>query len=149
MLRLAVNRRAFLGVKPHLGPKTRFFINVRELWVWYGAPFLMTWRVCNLQLLLGLASAVIHDSEPLGTHDNIFSDSRPPQFIGRVPVIIYPRNRVTQLYTQALRSLLVAFYDSHGCNGSIRPSARTARKILLIYFVFSRCRGKAFHRALP
>jgi hypothetical protein len=32
----------------------------------------------------------------------------------QVPVVIAPRNRVTQLYPQARGSLFVASYDSHG-----------------------------------
>jgi hypothetical protein len=37
-----------------------------------------------------------------------------------VPVFISPRNRVAQLYPQALGSLFVASYDSQGCGGGIR-----------------------------
>jgi hypothetical protein len=69
--------------------------------------------VCRLQLLLVLASAVILGSEFLGTHDHILlsqiSDS--PNLQSQVPVYITPRNRVAQLYPQALDSLFVS-YDS-------------------------------------
>jgi hypothetical protein len=69
--------------------------------------------VCRLQLLLGLASAVILRSESRGTHDHILlshiRDS--PNLEGQVPVFISPRNRVTQLYPQTLGSLLVGSYD--------------------------------------
>jgi hypothetical protein len=38
---------------------------------------------------------------------------------GQVPVFISSRNRVAQLYSQALGSLFVAFYDSQGYFGGI------------------------------
>jgi hypothetical protein len=38
---------------------------------WFGAPSLTRGRVCRLQLLLALASAVILGSESLGTRDHI------------------------------------------------------------------------------
>jgi hypothetical protein len=66
--------------------------------------------VCRLQLLLGLASAVILRSESRGIHDHILlsqiRDS--PNLEGQVPVFISPRNRVAQLYPQALGSLRLA-----------------------------------------
>jgi hypothetical protein len=72
--------------------------------------------VCRLQLLLVLASAVILRSESRGTHDYILlsqiRDS--PNLEDQVPVYISPRNRVAQLYPQALGSLFVASYDSQG-----------------------------------
>jgi hypothetical protein len=79
--------------------------------------------ICRLQLLLGLASAVILRSEPRGTHDHILlsqiRDS--PNLEGQVPVFISPRNRVARLYPQALGFLTVASYDSQGYGGGIRP----------------------------
>jgi hypothetical protein len=38
---------------------------------WFGTPSLMRGRVCRLQLLLALASAVIFGSESCRTHDHI------------------------------------------------------------------------------
>jgi hypothetical protein len=56
-------------------------------------------QVSRLQLLLGLASAVILRSESCGTTDHILlSHIRE----GQVPVFISPRNRVARLYLQAL-----------------------------------------------
>jgi hypothetical protein len=79
--------------------------------------------VCRVQFLLALANAVILRSESLGTHDHILlsqiRDS--PNLEGQVPVFISPRNRVTRLYRQALRSLFVASYDSQGYGGGIQP----------------------------
>jgi hypothetical protein len=78
-------------------------------------------RICRLQLLLVLASAVILGSKSLGTHANILPshirDSSNVQ--GQVPVFISPSDRVAQLHPQALGSLFVASYDSQGYSGGI------------------------------
>jgi hypothetical protein len=50
------------------------------------------------------------------------SDSRLPQPGGSGPVFISPRDRVAQLYRQALRSLFIASYDSQGYGGDIRTN---------------------------
>jgi hypothetical protein len=80
-----------------------------------------TW-VCRLQLLLGLASAIILTHESRGTHDHIIlaqiRDS--PNMESQVPIFISPRNRVTRLYPQALGSLFIASYYSQGYNGGIQ-----------------------------
>jgi hypothetical protein len=76
-------------------------------------------RVCRLQLLLAVASAAILGSESLRTRDHILlsqiRDS--PNMEGQVPVFICPRNRVAQLYPQALGSIFIASYDSQGYGG--------------------------------
>jgi hypothetical protein len=60
--------------------------------------------VCRLQVLLVLAIAVIIRSESRGTHDYILvsqiQDS--PNLEGQISEFISPRNRVDQLYPQAL-----------------------------------------------
>jgi hypothetical protein len=66
--------------------------------------------VCRLQLLLVLARAVIHRFDYLH---------------GQVPVFISHRNRMGRLYPQALRSLFVAYYDSQGYSGGMRPRPHT------------------------
>jgi hypothetical protein len=70
-----------------------------------------------------LASAIILRSEWRGTHDHILlsqiRDS--PNLEDQIPVFISPRNRVAQLYSQALGSLFVASYDSQGYGGGIWP----------------------------
>jgi hypothetical protein len=85
-------------------------------------PSLVRGWVC-LQLLLALASAVILRSGSRGTHDHILlsqiRDS--PNLEGQVPVFISLRNRVAQLYPQALGSLFVASYDSQDYGECIRP----------------------------
>jgi hypothetical protein len=79
-------------------------------------PSLMRGRVCRLQLLLVLASAVIRGSESHGTHYHILlSQIRDSSNLeDQVPVFISPRNSVVQLYQQALGSLSVASYYSQG-----------------------------------
>jgi hypothetical protein len=93
----------------------------------YVTSFLKRGWVCRLQFLLTLASAVILSSESRGTHDHILlsriRDS--PNREGQVPVFIFPRNRVTQLYPKALGSLFIASYDSQGYGGGIRPRLHT------------------------
>jgi hypothetical protein len=70
-------------------------------------------------LSLVLASAVILRFESRGTHDHIllsqFQDSFNME--DQVPIFISARNRVAQLYPQALGSLVVASYDSQGYDG--------------------------------
>jgi hypothetical protein len=82
-------------------------------------------------MLLGLASAVILRSECRGTHDHILlsqiRDS--PNLEGQVPVFISQRNRVVQLYPQALGSLSVASYDSQGYGGGIRHRLHTVSSL--------------------
>jgi hypothetical protein len=64
-------------------------------------------KVCLLQLLLALASAVILGSESRETHDYILmSPTRgSPTLEGHIPVFIAPRNMMAQLYLQAMGSL--------------------------------------------
>jgi hypothetical protein len=79
--------------------------------------------VCRLQLLLVLASAFILRSESRGIHEHsLLSQIRDSLNLeGQVPVFIYPRNRVAQLYTQPLGSLVVASYISQDYGGGFRP----------------------------
>jgi hypothetical protein len=58
---------------------------------------------------------------PRAYDKNLLSQIRDsPNLEGQVPVCISPRNRVAQLYPQALGSLFVASYDSQGYGGVIR-----------------------------
>jgi hypothetical protein len=83
--------------------------------------------VFRLQLLLNLASAVVLGFESRGTHDHILlsqtGDSPQPGGPGpRIYISQNPRNKVAQLYLQALGSLFVASYDSQGYSGGIWTS---------------------------
>jgi hypothetical protein len=78
-------------------------------------------------LLLVLVSGVILGFKSRGTHDHvILSQIRDfPNLEGQVPVFISPRNKVAQLYPQALGSLFVASYDSQGYGGGIQSRLYT------------------------
>jgi hypothetical protein len=112
----------------------QIFITVRQLRIgWCEALSLTRGRVCRLQLLLVLASAVILRSESRGTHDHI-------------------------LLSHNWDFLFIASYDSQGYVGSMRPRlqwimcpfltrSRPQREHTPEQFVFSnlriRCNGNA------
>jgi hypothetical protein len=83
---LSCNKAPIWGLRPD-------FITMRQLRVcWCGALSLTRRRVCRLQLLLVLASAVILGSDSRGTRDHILlsqiRDS--PNLQGKAPVFISP-----------------------------------------------------------
>jgi hypothetical protein len=72
ILRPTVSRLICLGTKHPFGAYDQTLIIVWQLRVcWFGSPSVTSERVCRLQLLLVLASAVIFGSESRRTHGHI------------------------------------------------------------------------------
>jgi hypothetical protein len=97
--RLAVNQ--FVSEPSSLRPTTNIFIfQVNTCGYCPYVTFLTRRWVCRLQLLLGLASAVILGSDSRGTHDHILLSQirHSPNPEGQVPVFISPMNSVAQIY---------------------------------------------------
>jgi hypothetical protein len=117
-LRPTVNRPVYLGVKPHLGPKTRFLLlSVAGLMMWAA--------LSNLPFTVAAGPRQRSQSlvrVPLMTIFYCLRFETPPlpNLEGHVPVFKPPRNKVAKLYSQAPGSLSVAFYDSRGFGGGIR-----------------------------
>jgi hypothetical protein len=65
---------------------------------------------------------------PTGPHFTV-SDSRLPQPAAPGPCIHIPQQQGGRLYPQALGSLFVAYYDSQGYGGGIRPPLHTSVSI--------------------
>jgi hypothetical protein len=92
------SRPVYLGIKHPSGAYDRIFITVWQLRVcWCGAFSLTRGRVCGLQLLLGLASAVILGSESLGTvSDSRLPFSSPPTICGATVEVFYNSGRTEE-----------------------------------------------------
>jgi hypothetical protein len=132
-----VSRSVCLGVKPHLGPKTRFLLLSDSCeFVDVGRPF---WREDGSVVYNCCWSSPAQSSSgpsPAGFMTSYFtvSDPRLPQPGGQVPVFISPRNREAQLYPQALGSLFLRLLLLAGLRWrwtSSRPKIEILRQSLL------------------
>jgi hypothetical protein len=85
----------------------------------------MSGQVCSLQSLLVLTSAVIFRSKFHGgiCGNGILSQIRDsPNLDSQVPIFIFHRNIVVQLYHQALGFVYVTSYTSQGYGGGIQTT---------------------------
>jgi hypothetical protein len=130
-----------LGVKRPSGTQDQIFVTATHLRVcWCGASFLTIGRVCCLQLLLALASAVIFRSKSSRTHSDIYwLRSEPPPTRRANSPYLYPPGTGSPNYTPggpqrkyllpqlsrcvtsvaAVTSCHVTFTGPLPCNGSL------------------------------
>jgi hypothetical protein len=144
MLRPTVSQPIRLGVRHPSGTHDQFFfpleILFRQLRVCYFVtPSLTRGRVCNLLLVMVLASAVPLGSESHGTQDHILLSQflRLPQPGGPSPRIYIPQEQGGPDIPQALGSLSVASYDSQSYGGGIRSRLHTGRHLLSFHNIQS------------
>jgi hypothetical protein len=75
-----------------------------------------------------------HSQSPAGLNHILLSQIRDsPNLEGQVPVFIFSRNGVAQLYPQALGSIFVASYDSQGYGEGIRTRLHTGSHVTILH----------------
>jgi hypothetical protein len=122
-----------------------------------GAPSLTRGRMCRLQLLLVLASAVIVVFKSRGTHDCIFLSQirESPQPGGRGPLIYIPRERSGPVIVQVRVTLRRAVYR-HSVLGNVPLDAPGHHFYIRIYiyiyisgyiyiYIYIRMGGRGMH----
>jgi hypothetical protein len=127
--------QSVLVSSPHLGPNTKFllmsescvFVDVgRHVWREDGSVVYSCCWSSTAQSSLGPSPAGLM---------TIFYCLRfdTANLEGQVPAFISPRNRVTQLYPQALVSLFVASCNLQGYDGGIRNHLHTGSVLFHLY----------------
>jgi hypothetical protein len=118
LLRLTASQSVYVGIKLPSGAQDKIFITVIQLWVcWRGAPSLTRRRVCRLKLLPVSPAQSYSGRSPVGlmTIFHCLRFETPPTWRARSPYLyITLKNRLAQLYPQALGSLFVASYKLQG-----------------------------------
>jgi hypothetical protein len=133
MLWLMVIQPVYPGVKHPSGAQDQIFVTVRQLRVcWCGAPSLTRGRVCCLQPLLVLTSAVILGSQSQGTHDHILlSQIRDSLNLeGQAPVFISYRNKGGPVISPGTGIHFAPSYDFQGYGGGIGNHRHTGYWLL-------------------
>jgi hypothetical protein len=136
MLRSTVSRSACLDVKHPSRVQDHFFSTVTAANLLMRGLLSDEVRVCRLQLLLVLTSAVILGSESRRTHDRtlLFQIRDATKLKVQVLVLISPRNWVSQLYLQAPGTQSQGQSQCQSCftTGGLPPISSSWRQALWV-----------------
>jgi hypothetical protein len=132
MLQTTVSRPVFLGVRQKLGPMTNFSFSLK--FSSDSCGFIILWhphwwenRAVIYCCCLASPTQSFLDLSPVGLKIIFYCPNfwDFPTLEGQVPVFLSPRDRLAQLYPQALDSLSVISYDSQGYGGVILTCLHT------------------------